>query len=230
MVSHWRWEDQYQVVTVSTCSDLTLMELGAIAEKDIWMLSPCLSMSALCSISSTWLVPNNSVANKGCRIHTFCLLVLTRMTGTLLAFVVAMHLLITMPGGRLWCWACSTRQVNFDGILLVCPRHSKSWIARNMYRTLFRANCDLSNGSILPLKIWSVFFLDRSSVFGDLLISMFWDMTSEVAPNVLVFCTLEWWKKHNWENNKRIDSFRTYKWVKSCGPIFLYEHVIGQPD
>ena len=27
-------------VTVSTCSDLTLMELGATGEKDIWMLSP----------------------------------------------------------------------------------------------------------------------------------------------------------------------------------------------
>ena len=40
-------------VTVSTCSDLTLMELGATGEKDIWMLSPSLSMLALCSISLT---------------------------------------------------------------------------------------------------------------------------------------------------------------------------------
>ena len=38
-------------VTDSTCSDLTLMELGTTGEKDIWMLSPCLSMLALCSIS-----------------------------------------------------------------------------------------------------------------------------------------------------------------------------------
>ena len=37
-------------VTVSTCSNLTLMGLGATGEKDIWMLSPCLSMPALCSI------------------------------------------------------------------------------------------------------------------------------------------------------------------------------------
>ena len=60
------------------------------------MLSPCLSMLALCSVSSIWSVLNNSAANKGCWIHTFCLVVLTRMTGTLLAFVVATHLLITM--------------------------------------------------------------------------------------------------------------------------------------
>ena len=31
-------------VVDSTCSDLTLMELGATGEKDMWMLSPCLSM------------------------------------------------------------------------------------------------------------------------------------------------------------------------------------------
>ena len=37
-------------VTISTCSVLTLMELGATGEKDIWMLSPSLSMLALCSI------------------------------------------------------------------------------------------------------------------------------------------------------------------------------------
>ena len=39
-------------VTDSTCPDLTLMELGATCEKDIWMLSPCISMLALCSIFS----------------------------------------------------------------------------------------------------------------------------------------------------------------------------------
>ena len=108
-------------VTDSTCSDLTLMDMGATGEKDIWMLSPCLSMSALCSIFSISSALNNSAANKGCQIHTFCLLVLTRKTGTLLAFVVATHLLITIPGGRLWCWACSTRQIIFDETLLVCP-------------------------------------------------------------------------------------------------------------
>ena len=108
-------------VVDSTFSDLTLMESGATGEKDILMLSPCLSMLALCSISSIWSMLNNSAANKSCQIHTFCLVVLTRMTGTLLAFVVATHLLITMPGGRLWCWAYSTRQVIFGGILLVHP-------------------------------------------------------------------------------------------------------------
>ena len=41
------------------------------------------------------------------------------------------------------------------------------------------------------LKFNQVFFLDRSSVFGDLLDLMFWDMTSEVAPNVLFFHILE---------------------------------------
>ena len=95
---------------VSTCSHLTLMELGATDEKDILMLSPFLYMLALCCISSISSVINNSVANKGCWIHTFCLVVLTRMIGTLLAFVVATHLLLTRPRGRL-CWACSTRQV-----------------------------------------------------------------------------------------------------------------------
>ena len=38
-------------VVAFTYSDLTLMELGATGEKDILMLSPCLSMLALCSIS-----------------------------------------------------------------------------------------------------------------------------------------------------------------------------------
>ena len=97
------------------------MELGATGEKDMWMLSPCPSMLALCFIFSIWSMLNNSTANKGCQIHTFCLLVLTRMTGALFAFVVATHLLITMPRGRLWCWACSTRQVILGGMLLVCP-------------------------------------------------------------------------------------------------------------
>ena len=114
-------------VTDSTCSNLTLMELGATGEKDIWILSPCLSMLALCSIFSIWSMLNSSAANKGCWIHTFCLLVLTRMTGTLLAFVVATHLLITMLGGRLWCWACSTRQVIFSETLLV---HSSTVMAK----------------------------------------------------------------------------------------------------
>ena len=93
--------NQISGVADSTYSDLTLMELCATAEKDIWMLSLCLSMLALCSISSICSALNNSVANKGCQIHTFCLVVLTRMTGTLLAFVVATHLLIIIPRGRL---------------------------------------------------------------------------------------------------------------------------------
>ena len=50
MVSLWRWEDQYQVLLIQPVSELTLMESGTTGEKDIWMLSPCLSMLALCSI------------------------------------------------------------------------------------------------------------------------------------------------------------------------------------
>ena len=44
-----------------------------------------------------------------------------RITGIDLAFGVATYLFITMPGGRLWCSACSTRHVILDGNLLVCP-------------------------------------------------------------------------------------------------------------
>ena len=177
------------------------MESGATGKEDIWMLSPCLSMLALCSTSSTWLVPNSSAANKGCQIHTFCLLVLTRMTGTLLAFVVATHLLITMPGGRLWCWACSIRQVSFDGILLVCPSTVMAELPGTQTGFCFEpiTTCPMAPFFLLKYK-WS--FLDRSPVFGDLLALIFWDMTSDVAPNVLFFCMLEWWKTHNWENNK----------------------------
>ena len=187
---------------VSTCSDLTLMELGATGEKDIWMLSPCLSMLALCSIPSTWSVLNNSAANKGCKIQTFCLLVLKRMIGTLLAFVVATQLLITMPGGRLWCWACSTRQVILGEILLVCPCTVIAELPGKQTGFCFEpiVTCPMVPFFLLKFN-WS-FFLDRSSVFGDWLALMFWDMTSNVALNVLFFHMLEWWKMHNWENNK----------------------------
>ena len=41
------------------------------------------------------------------------------------------------------------------------------------------------------LKFNQSFFLDRSSVFGDLPDLMFWDRTSDVAPNVLFFHMLE---------------------------------------
>ena len=82
-------------VVASTYSDLTLIVLGATGKKDILMLSPFLSMLALCSISSIRFAINNSVANKGWQIHRFCLVVLIRMIGTLLAFVVATHLFMT---------------------------------------------------------------------------------------------------------------------------------------
>ena len=126
--------------------------------KDILMLSPFLSMLALGSVSSIWSVMNYSVANKGYWIHTFCLVVLIRMIGTLLVFVVATHLFMTMPRGRLWCWACSTRQVILGGILLVCPQHSNSQITRDTNKVFFRANSDLSYGSIFSFKVPSVFY------------------------------------------------------------------------
>ena len=136
---------------VSTCSNLTLIVLGATGEKDILMLSPFLSMLAQCSISSMWSVINNSVANKGCQIHTFSLVVLIRMIGTLLAFVVAEHLFMTMPRGRLWCSACSTRQVILGGILSVCPGTVMAKLLGTQTGFLVWANSDLSYGSIFSL-------------------------------------------------------------------------------
>ena len=64
---------------------------------------------------------NNSAAKKGCLIHTLYLLVFIIITGMVLAFGMAIHWLITMPSGRLWCFACSTRHVTLDGNLLVHP-------------------------------------------------------------------------------------------------------------
>ena len=117
VVYQWHWGDISGDVT-STCSDWALMVSGATGRNDISMLSPFLT---LCS---TWWYStvNSLVANKGCCNQTFCLVVLIRIIGTALAFVLAKHLFTMMPRGRLWCSACSSRHVTFDGILSVCPR------------------------------------------------------------------------------------------------------------
>ena len=105
----------------STWSNWTLIVLGATSSNNMSMLSPFLSILALYSI--WWQsVVNNSAANKGCHTQIFCLVVLIRITGTALAFVVATQLFITILRGRLWCLACSTMHVIFYGSLLVCPR------------------------------------------------------------------------------------------------------------
>ena len=99
----------------STCCDWTLIVSAVKGEKDMLMLFAFFSILALCSILSIWSMINNSASNKGCWIHIICLVVLIRMN------VVTAHLFMTIPRGRLSCWACSTRQVILDGILLVCP-------------------------------------------------------------------------------------------------------------
>ena len=105
----------------STCPDQTLKMLGATGWKNIQILSPFISMLALCSI---WQhsASNSSAAKKGCHFQILCLVVFIRIHGTDLTFVMATNLVTTLPMGRL-CSACSTRHVTCDGILLVHPQN-----------------------------------------------------------------------------------------------------------
>ena len=104
----------------STWQLLVLISWGGTGWKPTEMLSPSQFIFALYSISSH-SASNNSAANKGCLIQTLYLLVLIMITGIVLAFGIAMHQLITMPSGRLWCSTCSTRHVILGGSLLVHP-------------------------------------------------------------------------------------------------------------
>ena len=72
------------------------------------------------SISAQYSTVSNSAASKGCHNQAFCLVVLINITGMDLDFTVATHLFTTIPWGRLWCSACSTRHTAL-GWTLVCP-------------------------------------------------------------------------------------------------------------
>ena len=152
----------------STCSDWTLIISGVTGENNMLMLSPFLSILALCHILSIWSVANNSVATKGCQIQTFHFKVLFRMTGTLLAFVVATHLFMIILRGMLWCSACSTRQVTLDGNLLVHPSTVKTELLGTQTGFSFKPIVTCPMALSFPLTFHWSFFLDRSSVFGDL--------------------------------------------------------------
>ena len=105
----------------STLQLLVLISWGGTGWNPIEMLSHSWSIVALYSVS-LHSTSNSSAANKGCLTHRLYLLVLIIIMGIVLAFRIAMHWLITMPSGRLWCSACSTRHVILGGNLLVHPR------------------------------------------------------------------------------------------------------------
>ena len=147
----------------STCSNWTMIVSGATGNYYISMLSPFISILDLCSIWWHSMV-NNSVANKGFHIQTFCFEVFIRMTGTLLVIVVVTHLFITMPRGRLWCLACSTRHAIFDGILV----HPKTVVTKFPWTQIgfFWASSDLSYESISSKILFVVFYRQVICLWG----------------------------------------------------------------
>ena len=96
------------------------MVSGTTGRNDILTSSPLISISALCS-TGWYSAVYNSVANKSYHNQIFHLVVLINITGMDLALTLATHLFTTMPRGRLWCSACSTRHTVLGWILLVCP-------------------------------------------------------------------------------------------------------------
>ena len=163
----------------STWSIWTLIVLCVTGKNDILMLSPFLPYWPYWSIMA-----NNSAANKGYQIQTFCFEVLIRNTSTLLAFVVATNLFMTMPRGRLWCWACSMRQF----WMVIC------WFNLSLSKLNYQWHKQGFSLSQLWPVLWLQFFslnlhwsfVDRSSVFRDLVGLIFWGHTSRFCSQCLV--------------------------------------------
>ena len=104
----------------STWQLLVSISCGGTGWNPTEMLSPSQFIIALHFIS-LHSASNSLAANKGFLILTLYLLVFMMITGMFLAFGIVTHWLITMPSGRLWCSACSTRHVILGGNLLVHP-------------------------------------------------------------------------------------------------------------
>ena len=104
-----------------TCAVWILM-ISCVAGWNVMLIhTPFQSITTLCSI--LWYsTSDNSVANSGCLMQTFCLLVLTRIVPRSLAIVIAKHLLTTMPNGKLWYSTCLTRNAVLHDNLLVLHR------------------------------------------------------------------------------------------------------------
>ena len=115
-------------------------------------------------------------------------------------------------------YVCSTRQVTFDGILLVHPGTVITEFPGTQTGVFFEPILTCPTSPSFALKFcWS--FLDRSSVFGVLVCFICWHITPDVVPNVWFFHMSEWWKIHKWENNEELPPSGH---LNESNPVVLY--------